>query len=189
MPFNINSFRSHIEKSGYLLNNKFEVAILPPPVMQNENENITEYVRFRSEGIVSPGINLITYDIQRYGIGTTSKYPIAAQLNEINISFVSDKYGDLWAFWHNWAKECFQHSGIQSDLAATPSIPTYTAKYKEEYATTGQITVFNQMGERTIDINLYETYPVGIREIPLDWNDSELVKIDVVLTYKEFIVV
>jgi len=37
-------------------------------------------------------------------------------------------------------------------------------------------------------INLFEAFPTGIREIPLSWGDSNLMKINVSLAYTEYTV-
>ena len=37
MPFNISSFKSNLEKYGYLQNNKFEVYVRPPNVLVDKN--------------------------------------------------------------------------------------------------------------------------------------------------------
>lgn len=198
MPFNIAQFKSHIDKSGYLLNNKYQVYLNAPPILNgravstpsstNVTTNIVEMIKFRADEIVAPGIALITSDIQRYGIGPTQKYPMTAQINEINVSFVCDKYGALWTFFHEWVNIVFEHGGFKSARGNMPTIPKYTAEYKDNYSTTGQILVYDATGNIVKDINLFEVYPIGVKEVNLDWNSSELIKIDVVLTYKEFII-
>lgn len=198
MPFNISTFKSHINKSGYLLNNKYEFYINPPPVLagrsvrtptnESTSTNIVEMIKFRADDMSAPGIALMTADIQRYGIGPTQKYPISAQINEINVSLLCDRMGALWTFWHEWVNIVYEHGGFKGAPGNMPSIPKYTADYKDNYSTTAQILVYDQPGKLVKDISLFEAFPVAIREVPLDWNASELLKIDVTLTYKEFIV-
>lgn len=201
MPFNVSNFKAQIDKFGYLQNNKFEVYINPPVGLlnavittddtENSVSNIVKMLSFRIEDVVAPGIAQITADVSRYGIGPTQKYPINSQFSEINFSAISDKYGEIWNFWHQWAKLTFGFTGTEATSGASSyRHATYTANFKEEYATTMQIIVYNNLGFDVLKINLYEAYPVSVRDNILSWSDNnELLNISVNITFKEYTIV
>lgn len=201
MSFNINNFKSNIQGFGYLPSNKFEVYLRPPDVMLNNAVNnqgtetevsqIIKLIKFRAEDVKVPGIALQTADVARYGIGTTQKMPFNAQFNEIGLTMLSDGYGDLWRFWHNWIRSIFEFNGTDGASVANANRPaSYTTGYKDDYSTMMQIIVYDMFGNAINKFNLYEVFPTGMRDIQLDWSDNNnLLRLNVNITFNEFTIV
>jgi hypothetical protein len=200
MPFNISSFKSNIENYGVLQNNKFEIYIRPPDILLNSliNDgksqiNINDMVRLlklRAEDVRVPGVSHLTADINRYGVGPTQKFVFNSQLNEISLTFLSDRFGFIWQFWHNWMKLIFDFNGADDSTSGSRNKqPTYTTEYRDNYATEMQIIIYDNVGEDYIKINLHKAFPVAFRDSILDWSDNnELLTINVNISFTEFTV-
>jgi hypothetical protein len=197
MPFNIDTFKSNLDEYGYLQNNKYEFIVFPPPMFvgktllnvsvpttENSSYGITNNLRFRIDSVRAPGIQLLSADNNRYGIGPTQKQPFGAQFNELGISFISDAYGELWQYWYNWLREIYQFTGTDGSVNNSA---TYTSRYKSEYATFAQLFIFNNEGDVVQTFNFYDIFPTTLSEPPLSWSDNNtLLKIGVTLSYKEY---
>ena len=200
MSFNISNFKTNIEDFGCLKTNKFKLLVLPPPILRNSflssNRGDTSYISdisdmlsFRIESVRAPTITILNYDTYRYGVGTTSKVPITAAFNEMYISIISDGYGDIWQFWHNWFKNVFDFTSTDSSRVSSISNQpaTYTARYRSEYASTMQLVIYNDLGEDVQRINIYEAFPSSFGEPILSWSDNNnLLKFQISIAYTEY---
>jgi hypothetical protein len=201
MPFNINEFKANIEDFGYLKTNQFEVLVTPPPILFGDNLNmlgtptavgdVLYNSRFRIEQVKAPGISLTSSDIARYGIGTTQKQPFNAQFSDLTFSILVDGYGDTWQFWYNWIRAIYEFNGTESSFFGFGnSLPTYTLEYKENYATTMQIVIYDTYGNSIQRLNLYDAFPSSLRDIQLGWDSSNnLMRISVSITYSGYTLV
>lgn len=213
MPFNIDTFRNQIANKGYLTNNKFEVIVTSPPMMVggvfsnllNLNlggllgsvgdlvsaASVTSQLRYRIDQIRAPGISLTSADTARFGVGTTEKMPFTSQFNEISISMTSDGYGDIWQFWYNWIRGIHEFTGTTSSLIGVgTSLPSYSVEYKNNYATTIELVIYDVYGKPALKIDLFEAFPVSIRDVPLSWGDqNNLMNINVGISFTDFTIV
>ena len=116
--------------------------------------DITRLLKFRAEDVRVPGISHLTADIARYGVGPTFKFPFNSNINEISLTFLSDRYGFIWQFWHNWMKTIFDFNGSDDATnGARNRQPTYTTEYRDNYSTEMQIIIYDNVGEDYIKIN------------------------------------
>lgn len=192
MAFNINQFQTNIRDFGYLDNNSFSVLVQTPAILSNailSNQGtptaiykIAKNMEFRIDQVKAPGISILTADVNRYGIGPTQKMPINAQFQEINISVLGDHYCEFWQYWYQWTRSIFQFNGSTTNNTA----PNYTAEYKRDYSTTISIFIYDHFGNIIQKINLFEAFPTAIREFPLSWGDSNLLRINVSIAYTEY---
>lgn len=203
MSFNINRLKQNTNDYGYLKQNKFEVFVQTPSIFQNSTLNsngnqtrvsdLNNLHRFRIEQVNAPGVSLISSDINRYAIGPTQKMPYNAQYFDTTFSVLIDRNTLLWDFWYNWVNAIFNFNGQEANgnnLITGGNIPTYTVRYKEDYATTIMIVIYNDIGETVKTINLYDAFPSSYREIPLAWNDRQsLLRLSVSITYSTYTVV
>lgn len=195
MAFNIETFSARFEETGFLQGNKFEVFVYPPPFLSGRSisnngdrmptSDIADTLRFRIESIRAPGIQLLFADNVRYGTGVSQKQPYGAQLSEIPISFIVDRYSDLWQFWHNWINGIFQHSGALN--APSSSLPSYKTKYKDDYSTSVEIRIYANDGELVQRIVLYQAFPTAISDVPLSWSEqNQPMRMGVTLTFSQY---
>lgn len=203
MAFNINRLRENTSSFGYVKRNKFEVFIQSPRIFQNSTlningrevsvNNLNRLQRFRIEQVNAPGVSLLSSDVHRYGIGPTQKMPYNSQYFDTTFSVLLDRNTDLWDFWYNWVNAIFNFNGSEAsgnNLITGEKIPTYTVRYKDDYATTMMIVIYNDLGERVKTINLYDAFPSSIREIPLSWDDNQsLMRLAISITYSTYTIV
>ena len=98
MPFNIDGFKTNLRDYGYLDNNSFDVIIKTPNILQNkvlnnqgtdqDTQRIAKNLKLRVDQIRAPGINIMTSQIQRYGIGSVQNMPIIAQFQDVYLSLL-----------------------------------------------------------------------------------------------------
>jgi hypothetical protein len=200
MPFNIQGFKENLNSYGYLDNNSFDVIIKTPNILQNKVLNnqgtdsdiqrIAKNLKLRVEQVRAPGINLMTSQIQRYGIGSVQNMPINAQFQDINMTLLMDHYGEIWQYWYNWLNLIFGFNGLESANGPTSnSFPNYQAEYKDNYSTVMQIIVYDHFGNSIQKINLYEAFPVAMREMPLSWGDGSLMRLNLSISYTSYALV
>lgn len=203
MAFNIQNFKENLNSYGYIKNNKFEVFVQAPKFMigkflrvNNRETSINEannLLRYRIEQVRVPGVNLLSTDVARYGIGITTKTPYSAQLYDTTISVLLDKNTDLWDFWYNWINGIFNFNGQEpngNNIFNGGRIPTYTTEYKDEYSTNMMIVLYDDSKEVVKTINLYEAFPTSISQVPLGWNDTQdLLRLSISITYSNYSIV
>lgn len=190
MPFNINEFRADISDKGYIKSNYFEVFVAPPPVSRNSS-SLVRHMTHRIEQVRIPGINFMSADINRYGVGPTQKQPFNAQFNEIGLTILCDNYGDIWQFWHDWLRAIYQFTPVAVPGNGTVSTQAnYNVGYKDQYSSTMSIALYDVGGTALKRIDLYQAFPTSIREMPLSWEDrNNLLKLGVSVTFKEYTLV
>lgn len=192
MPFNIEKFRTNLRDFGYLDNNSFSVYVQTPPLLLGGINNqgtptasakIAENMSFRIDQVRAPGISLQSADVSRYGVGPTQKQPFNAQFQEITISMLGDHYCEFWQYWYNWTRAIFEFN-----TSSTNGTPSYSSEYKNRYSSVVMIFIYDHYGNIIQKINLFEAFPSAIREIPMSWGDSNLMRISVNLSYTEYMI-
>ena len=186
MAFNIEKFRANISKYGYLPTSKYEIFVNPPPAMQGSKVayNATNLLKFRTKNFKAPGIEILNIDAVRYAVGTSQKMPFSAKYEDISFSVLLDRNSELWNFWYEWERLIFQFSPFDD---GSYRFASYAAEYKKNYATTIQLLVYTNDGNISNRFNFYDIYPVGMKEVALDWDQqSKLAQLDIVMNYKEY---
>jgi hypothetical protein len=204
MSFNINRFKANLDQYGYAKNNRFEVFVQPPKFMAGKSltvgdrqvsiSSINNLLRYRIEQVKTPSVSLLSVDTSRYGIGPTQKMPYNSQFFDTTFSVLADKDTDLWDFWYNWINAIFNFNGQEptngNNIFTGTRIPNYVVEYKDEYATTMMIVIYNELGETIKTINLYEAFPSSMREVQLAWNDNvNLMRLSLTITYSGYTIV
>jgi len=204
MPFNINDFSSHIKQSGYLRKNHFELNVTVPPILQGRNierpggsnstSNVTRMMTFRVANIRTPQVQISGVSVNRYGVGPPQKYPVSALFNEIFFTVTCDRLGDIWQFWHNWTRSVFEFTGVaDSNSGNVNSLPRYFSNFRDEYSSLIQLQLFDQIAQNNksgvLRFDMYESYPIAISEIPLSWNDPNLLELTITMHFKDYTIV
>jgi hypothetical protein len=198
MTFQINDFLSEISKGGYLRPHTFNVYIAIPSGLsdsvtgttgQTPLNNFPRTLSLRAHQCATPSPTLDWVEISRYGVGPPQGYPHNAHFSNVPMSFICDKGGQTWNFFHQWLNKVFPFSPTYNSTGTTPynSQPSYTAEYKENYASNIAIDIYDQIGNLAIEFILNFAYPLEIREVPLDWGEQgDLLELIVIFDYKDY---
>jgi hypothetical protein len=207
--FDIERFKAYIEEDGILQTNKFDVTIFLQGPLANyrindqagnsdSNRQTSRDLTYRCIAASLPGMVIRTSDVNRYGLGIFEKMPFSANYTDIDLTFICDRYGLAYSFWYTWFNYIFGMNGAtsQSNIFGQTNNDSisklrgsyYTAEYKDNYAATVNITVYDTEGLEGIRTTLLKAYPISINDIPLSWGDNNnLVKLSVKMTFTEWV--
>ena len=207
MAFNISDFKSTVEASGFVQSNKYDVQIAIPASLAGQSfigngggssfSSTSQDLMFRSVSASLPGVTMRTTDINRYGIGVYEKMPYSANYTDTSLTFICDRYSNVYNFWYLWFNYVFGTNGNVTNSNVYGSYSTsgvgnagrsfYTAEYKDNYSSTVTIRVYDTEGNVSMVFNLYKAYPVTINDTPLNWTDNNnMVKLTVQMTFLEW---
>jgi hypothetical protein len=202
MSFNVSDFKSNLAKGGIIQTNKYDVRIvfdnpsLFSSYVTDSKNNVTSLqelandLSYRCVNATLPGVALRTSDNNRFGLGIIEKMPMSAGYTDVNLTFICDKYGEVYKFWYAWINFIFAATGeentsIVSTLSSKRTF--YTAEYKNNYSSTINITSYSNDGVTALTYNLLKAYPIAINDTPLSWEDNNnLVKLTTTITFREW---
>jgi len=208
MAFDIEEFKAYIEDGGVLQNNKYDVQIVFPagsPMGRSflssattqgaSSSQITDDMMFRCINASLPGIALRTTDVNRFGVGVLEKMPFSGNYTDMDLTFLSDRYGDQYSFLYGWINNVFSVTGQVAGSSAGGSVVSningnrkfYTTEYKDNYSATIIITVYDNGGDPVLVYTLYKAFPIAINDIPVSWADRDgLLKVTTKITFREW---
>lgn len=181
--FNIDEFRSIINKRGVARNNSYRINIFPPEPIRIatgvETKLLNEMTVF-VESLPLPGVAFATREIRNETIGPVELRPYLPLFNrELTVNFVVDGEGNILDFFHNWMR-CvinYSSSGSKFDQYTFNNAYPWEVSYKNEYAADILIDVlrnFSTDSSRKFDViatyKLYGAYPVAIGEPTLSYS-------------------
>lgn len=199
--FNVGEFSARVSQRGFLQTNKYDVRIffentaLAGGFLTNRdlgNVAITDVSRdlsYRCVAASLPGMTLKTSDVNRMGLGVQEKMPYSGNFTDINLSFICDKYGAAYNFWYDWFNYIFAINGqtTNNGRITSRSRPYYTTEYKDNYAATIAITVYDATGRIAMQHILFKAFPISISDIQIGWNNNnQLMKINTTVTFREW---
>jgi len=197
MPFNIRTFEKNIEKYSYLTTNKFDILVTPPPVLQGVQINslggnqgqstidVSKMLKYRIDTFMTPSVIYLPAEVVRYGYGPAQVYPVAPGFPKTTFTFIPDASSNLWQFFYLWLKQISDFSG--TDAGITTGGPSYSLRYKDDYATTISVVIYDAEGNQVQTMHLHRAFPIGMSSIPLDWKkENEILKVSIALAYKDF---
>ena len=210
MAFNIATFKSQIEKTGVLQTNKYDVTIDLPPafgplsIVSADGSTVgmaKEGMRdlsYRCINASLPGLTMRTSDINRFGIGVSEKMPYSANYTDISLTFLMDRSGSAYKFWYAWFNYIFGFNGEEtnSNIYGTTNLAAsnrsnrsfYTAEYKDNYAGTITIKVYDNTGKVSLVTSLLKAYPISVNDVALNWSDNNnLIKLTTTITFREWV--
>jgi len=200
MPFNISTFKTEIANYGYLQTNKYQIYITPPKILGGlsvpsisgnkvSSSDIAQRLMFRADAINVPSVSLTVQDVNRYGVGIAQKQPVNAIFNTLNVTFISDGYGEIWQFWYQWLRTIFQFSGADGSGGFQNSSGNYSLQYKDDYSTTITLIIYDNYGNAIQKTDYTQAYPYALNDIQLNWNDAnQLLKINVAIAFTDFMI-
>lgn len=175
MTFNINEFRSTVNRMGIAKTNLFEVSITAPPALKDSGFQ-TDYLRYMCNSAELPALDVVTYDVKPYGIGSTEKKPSGIDFNTVNTIFYVDEHFRSMNFFHAWISKMVDFNTHHG---------SHQVYYKSGYATTIDIQVYSANDTKYIrHYTLYNAYPINVGSVTTAWqNQNEVMTLPVGFTY------
>lgn len=211
--FDIAAFSSNIVKKGVLRNNKYDINFVPPAYLTTNgksqtaskgqggpgNTELNKMISLRCENVNLPGVNLASADgPPRFGYGPTQKNPYGVMFNEMAVTFMVDKDGDIHKFFYQWLNTIVNfHGKGGSSLGSSGTInkmKTYEVGYRDSFCTDMQINVYNDNAkvgntttlQKVMTITAYRAFPMSLPTLPVSWNDGEVMRLTIPFAYTDF---
>ena len=187
LGFSINDFRASMNNTGVLRNNSYMVMINPPAILSDYD---TGQLTLRCDSVNLPGINFMTQDgLYRYGYGPAEVMPYNVMFTPITMSIMVDRAASQYTFFNLWMNSIFDmnmQGGILPSVRSGESSP-YEVSYKEEYAVTMNMFVYNETADKVIELTFQEAYPLLMQDTALAWGQQQdIVRLQVSMAYKTF---
>ena len=187
----IEQSRAGIRKWGIEKPSLTYVGFTPPRVFDNVIHNaesiIRDLVSLRAERVATPGIQIGTSSVRRYGVGPVEKMPHTASFGDVSVSFIGDARGVIHQFFYAWLRGIVGFHDVPRQGHANDELyrrSPFEVGYRNQYSTTVEIITYDEIQEKIGTVKLYNAYPTAIGEIARGWdNVNDLVRIPVTFTY------
>jgi hypothetical protein len=197
LGFDITDFRASINNKGVVRNHSYMVSITPPSILSDYDAS---QLTLRCDSLNMPGMNLMTQDgIYRYGYGPAEIMPYNAMYTPVTMSFIIDRVASQYTFFNIWMNRVFD-TNISGGILPQDAVDSqrdrfgnllvsapYEVSYKQDYATEMHLFVYNEVGDKVIELNFVEAYPMTIQDTPLSWGlQQDVVRLQVTMAYKGY---
>lgn len=191
----IEQTRAGIRKWGIEKPSLTYVGFTPPrifdAIVPDATTIIRDLVSLRAERVSTPGIQLGTSAVRRYGVGPIEKMPHTASFNDLNISFIGDARGVIHQFFYAWMRGIVGFHDVPRQGYANDDLygrHPFEVGYRSDYGTILQIITYDEIQEKIGTIKLYNAYPVAVGEIARSWDSiNDLVRIPVTFTFTHWV--
>ena len=192
--FNIGVFKqAHFAKAGVLRPNLFHVEFAIPNSIQFTNPNQTpgnisttvRMLEYWCEATALPGLNIQTYQAQRYGYGAIEQRPLIPAYGEtmFDIMFDAESLNHQYFYlWMNSIVNTDNRDGPNSESSQVTtggftnrqriSASPFELSYKEDYVADVRVYVYDKLGSVKKKIVLRDAFPKAIGDIRLAWADN-----------------
>lgn len=164
----------------------------PPPAsiaskLTDARSIVDRLISLRAERVSTPGIQLATANVKRYGVGPIEKIPHSAAFGDLTISFIGDARGVIHQFFYAWMRGIVGFHDVPNGGGALDAMYErypYEVGYRKDYSVPIQVITYDEIQEEIGTITLTNAYPIAIGEIQRGWdNINDLVRIPVTFTY------
>lgn len=197
MIFDITEFRSAVTNFQKL--HHYRMRFPYPPLCQTiygPTFAIDRKLEFFTNTIDWPGVALKMRPINRYGYGHSENKPVAAQFNQIMITFYADSDADNLSFMHAWFNSIYNFDLSQgvNPLSLSGSISPFAKigspmelAYADEYKVDGWLTLYDTSETAVYTVYFREMFPMHIPEIKMDWSlTNQIAQITVLFSYTDW---
>jgi hypothetical protein len=208
MAFDIKEIKASIEKHSYLKVHSFDITMNTPPILQNErlsivnelnsqetDQNISampRIIQVRADEAQLPSAMLLTTDNQRWGIGPIIRNPYNTVFSDVQLGFLADRFGLLYAYFYLWHNKIFAFSQKLSGEGA--KVPSYRMKYRKDpdpalggYVTDIDLTLYDVTNVPRVKYKFYDAYPSQQPGMPVSWGaNDQLHKVRVAFTFQRW---
>lgn len=185
LGFNISDFRTSMNSAGVLRSHSYMIMINPPPSLSSYD---TSQLTLRCDSVNMPGINFMTQDgIYRYGYGPAEIMPYNVMFTPVTMSLMVDRAASQYTFFNLWMNSIFDMNMQGGILGGSESSSPYEVAYKEDYAVTMNMFVYNETADKVIELTFQEAYPLLMQDTPLAWGEQQnIIRLQISMAYKTF---
>jgi len=168
----LDNFISLIKNTGLSQVSHFSAVLYPPPMMKRLKLDLSKFALLCDTASI-PGISFMTNDVAVYG--EARQMPTQRLFSDISLTFYVDLNLVIKKYFDDW-----------TNLIIDPK--TRSVNYYREYVSHMDIIVHDKNHNVKYKVTLNECYPKSIRNIGLDYNDHNPMKLSVEFQYKDYVV-
>lgn len=161
-------------REGLSRTNHFSVLLTPPSSLANDNiisPKMTKILLFCEQAQL-PGVSFSTSQVRSFG--EFKEVPYEKLYEPITLNFLADSNLTVKVLFDKWV-----------NLIQDTSTRMYS--YPDEYMTDNiKIFVHDVQNQKKYCVTLYECYPKAVTPIQLDYNNKEIMRVQVQIVYKYF---
>lgn len=161
-------------REGLSRTNHFSVLLTPPSSLANDNiisPKMTKILLFCEQAQL-PGVSFSTAQVRSFG--EFKEVPYEKLYEPITLNFFADSDLTVKVLFDKWVN-LIQDTG------------TRMYSYPDEYMTDNiKIFVHDVQNQKKYCVTLYECYPKAVSPIQLDYNNKEIMRVQVQIVYKYF---
>lgn len=191
MAFNINEFKSAIDKQGGLARlNVFEVMFwrsMSPPNDENDrawatNEFGNRDLKFFCQTVTFPGVSVEAFNYRPNTIDIPQSIPFAIGQQPLECVFMVDDKHRVLNYFHSWMRRITNYSsgGSQTATPTSSNHMPFELGYKKEYTQSMSIVMYSRSPSPSkapynngYMCTLHGVYPVQVGNMTLSWNAND----------------
>lgn len=198
---NLNDFMTSINNDGFLKSNKY-LAVISFSGADHYMRNRTgadpkaegDIFTIRCDSVQLPGVAFASADgPPRFGYGPAEKRPYAAMFDDITLTFIVDSNSKVHRMMYDWMNCIVNYQGrggadltSRSGPSSTSQASAYEVGYRDRYAATLEIQIYQANSEKTMVFTAYNAFPMALPSNTLDWELHEPIKLNIPFAYTDY---
>jgi hypothetical protein len=194
---NIKNFTASINNKGILKNNRFEAQIgfAKDSYLSKSRALDSGLLTLRCDSVTLPGLALASADgPPRLGYGPIEKHPYSPLFEDLTLTFIVDAGSQIHKMFYDWVGSIvnFEGYGATTLNKASTKHPTkavaYEVGYRDQYAATLTVKVYRDTNQPSMTFTAYNAFPMGIPQMNMNWNEGDVLRLNIPFAYTDFIV-
>lgn len=161
----------------------------------NINQGVNQAVKGAAENLLFlcsataiPGVQVQTTDIQPYGYGAIERRPTNAFFNSLRMNYYVDVSSTVYQFFTKWINSIVNFNDSAIGTRTVNGAFYNEVRYKEEYATTITIYVYDSAGNNFLEVQLKDAFPIELGQVNLTWgNYNSLAVLPINISYQNWV--
>jgi len=194
----IKRFTSSINNKGVLKNNRFEAqfGFLNDSYMSKSKALDGNLLTLRCDSATLPGVSFASADgPPRLGYGPAEKHPYNPMFEDLTLTFMVDAGSQIHKMFYDWVGSIVNFEGYGASVLDKPSTKSpstkaqaYEVGYRDKYAATLTLRVFNTVDARVMIFEAYNTFPMALPQMSMNWNEGDVLRLNIPFAYTDFTV-
>jgi hypothetical protein len=173
MPFNINEFKSTMNKyGGPARKNLYVVEIMNGPI-GNDGMSVRD-LRFFCQTATIPGLNYSVADYYPNAFGAKQSIPISVQPDQFNAVFMLDSDHMVLRFFHQWMQSIINYNYADGPFSQIGDQLPFEVGYKKDFACNILVKHYSTDDpERYYEYVLHDAFPTQVSGVDVSWADND----------------